>query len=311
VLGCIGAELVQDKSDNPAVSGRETKRLAFHSHRTRAMVLEWLQRSLDEPLELKFLRMVLKDKVFGPRQRLQPSHEGVAVGDGGRMLGSSLPGDGLNEREHVLHPVLELLDQHLLPTHRFLKRPMRSVALDGGCEQVGIVSQERDVVVIEIAVPRGVDLEHAKRPILAGDENVDHALDVVLDEDIGYAEPRFTGEIPGDHRLVMEEGVACGRVTIGTEPDVAHYAGIPVHAGANEELLAPRHELEDLGAPHANPVGHELRRAVQKLVQVVGPEGVEAELGQFRSLMAQPLGRRVLVVLHSAHSNSWRRPSRL
>lgn len=78
MFGRVGAELVQDERNDPAVPGRETQRLAFCRHGPTATTLEGFNRSFDQPLQLDFLSVVLENKVLGPRQSLQTAHERIA-----------------------------------------------------------------------------------------------------------------------------------------------------------------------------------------------------------------------------------------
>ena len=80
-------------------------------------------------------------------------------------------------------------------------------AVDRRRDQVGVVLQERDVVLVEAPVLPGIDLEHPPGRPLAAYHHVDHAPDAMLDEERGDLEAILGVGVGGDDRHVLPERV--------------------------------------------------------------------------------------------------------
>ena len=62
------------------------------------------------------------------------------------------------------------------------------------------------------------------------------------------------------------------------ESGVADHAWVPVHAGANQHGIAVRKQLEHLDEFNAHRLGNQFGSLLEKGIQIMGPEGMAAEV---------------------------------
>jgi hypothetical protein len=60
----------------------------------------------------------------------------------------------------------------------------------------------------------------------------------MLDQELGNFEPNLPLGIFGDHRLDRVRGIASRRALMRGYFGVPYYAGVPVHPGADKQILA-------------------------------------------------------------------------
>ena len=157
--------------------------------------------------------------------------------------GACSPRDGINCRQDVIDAMLKLVTEHFLP-----ERPLRQFSLDpysvdSRSQQVGVVLKKIDIVLLEFPELPRVNLQHTEWAVLAANNNIDGAPDAMLDQELGNFEPNLPLGIFGNHRLVRVQGIASRRALMRGYFSMPYHAGVPVHPGADEQILAAWDEL--------------------------------------------------------------------
>ena len=62
------------------------------------------------------------------------------------------------------------------------------------------------------------------------------------------------------------------------ESGVADHAWVPVYAGADQHGIAVREQLEHLDEFNAHRLGNQLGSLLEEGIQIMGPEGMAAEV---------------------------------
>jgi len=104
--------------------------------------------------------------------------------------------------------------------------------------------QEIDVVPRELPIPRAVDLENAEWSIGAPNDDVDRAIDSMLDQQLRETEALRARLIIRDHRLAGMQRIARRRIEPGRDFSDADDLRLPTDAGKDEELLLRGQELQ-------------------------------------------------------------------
>src|SRR6476659_2129100 len=159
-------------------------------------------------------------------------------------LGARPPRDGLDSRQHVIDAMLKLVTEHFLPERSLRQFSLDPHSVDSRSQQIGVVLKKIDVVLLEFPELPRVNFQHTEWAVLAATNNIDGALDAMLDQELGNFEPNVPLGIFGDHRLVRVQGIASRRALMRGYFGVPSHAGVPVHPGADKQILAAWDELQ-------------------------------------------------------------------
>ena len=91
--------------------------------------------------------------------------------------------------------MVDLLQQDLALLDRGPQAGLDPLALDRHAQQVGGALQERDVVLVELAVGLAVDLEHAERLPVTLKDHVHCPPDAISGQQLRRAEPVLVLEV--------------------------------------------------------------------------------------------------------------------
>jgi hypothetical protein len=159
-------------------------------------------------------------------------------------LGARPPRDGLDSRQYVIDAMLKLVTEHFLSERPLRQFSLDSHSVDSRCQQVGVVLKKIDIVLLEFPELPRVHLQHTEWAVLTANNNIDGAPDAMLDQELGNFEPNLPLGIFGNHRLVCVQGIASRRALMRGYFGVPYHAGVPVHPGADEQILAAWDELQ-------------------------------------------------------------------
>ena len=93
-----------------------------------------------------------------------------------------------DQRQTVLHPMVHLLDEKLMPLQRGLKIALVPLALDRHPQDVGCALQEREIMLDEHVVRSAVDLQNPERPPVSLQDDVHRAMNSVPDKKLRRSE---------------------------------------------------------------------------------------------------------------------------
>src|SRR6478735_6450606 len=158
--------------------------------------------------------------------------------------GARSPRDGMNCRQDVIDAMLKLVTEHFLPERSLRQFSLDPHSVDSRSQQIGVVLKKIDVVLLEFPELPRVNLQHTEWAILAANNNIDGAPDAMLDQELGNFEPNLPLGIFGDHRLVRVQGIASRRALMRGYFGVPYHAGVPVHPGADKQILPARGKLQ-------------------------------------------------------------------
>jgi hypothetical protein len=140
--------------------------------------------------------------------------------------------------------MLKLVTEHFLPERSLRQFSLDPHSVDSRSQQIGVVLKKIDVVLLEFPELPRVNFQHTEWAVLAANNNIDGAPDAMLDQELGNFEPNLPLGIFGDHRLVRVQGIASRRALMRGYFGVPYHAGVPVHPGADKQILPARGKLQ-------------------------------------------------------------------
>ncbi len=185
-----------------------------------------------------------------------------------------------DEPEAVLHPMIHLPDQKLMPFKRGLQIALVPFALDRHSENVRRALQECEIVLDELTAGPAVDLQHPEGPAVALQDDVHRAKNAMSDKDLRRFEALFDLEMVGDDGSAGFESKSGRRSEIGVDFGDAHNTRLPADAGANHKSVFGRKIFEHLAKLGSQAFRGQARRIGEKLVEPRSLQRADAELGQ-------------------------------
>jgi hypothetical protein len=185
-----------------------------------------------------------------------------------------------DELQAVLDAMVDLLDQHLLVLERDLESVLMALPLDGHADEVGRSLQESDVLLRKIAFRPAVGLQHAEGRAVALQDHVDGAAHAMYGEQLGRAEAFLVLELVGNDGLAGAQGKSRRRLQVGPDRGRTDQAGIPAHAGAQQETVLGRPVFEHLAELGFQALRGQADRLGQQPFQWHAPQRHHPKLGQ-------------------------------
>ena len=154
------------------------------------------------------------------------------------------------------------------------------MAVHGRGEQVGVVPEEADIGLGEGPLGQGVHLQRPERLAGSTDQDIGGYDHMGAAHDLGNLEPRFRRYV-GDDGFALDQGITGGGPTASRnlrdacDGDVGRQSD----GGPDQEVVASRDGLHDLGNGGLKPARDQFARPLEDEIQVEARQRELTELG--------------------------------
>src|SRR5690349_1346886 len=180
----------------------------------------------------------------------------------------------------VLHPMIDLADQHLLILERLPQLPIVDVSFKRNAKDVGGALEKMNVLSVELALKLAVDLEHTIGCTLSLQNDVDRPADTMLPQQRRGTKTLLVLEVVGNNRPSCLQGKPRGRFEIGTNRCVVDAARLPADTGPQHEPVLGRNILANLTEVCVESECCGFRSALQQNGDRYSRQRVDAKLRQ-------------------------------
>src|SRR5262249_9818941 len=157
-----------------------------------------------------------------------------------RIISRLEPEHARDQLQAILHPMIDLLHEHLLVLKRCVQSSLLALPLNRHAEDIGRALQERDIVLAELALGSAIDFKHPVGGTITLQDDVHSSANAMGCKQLGRSEAILALQVVRDHRFARAQGKTRRRGKVRPDGGCTNQALIPAYPSTHQESILRR-----------------------------------------------------------------------